>query len=359
MGADSQVDGWTTYLHNHQYRNTSFRTLHAGATRNEGYLSQMDEETAPPAVAAGFKSYIRIFTYLDHQGRLLDALAFAAAVAAGSALPLMNLVFGKFVTIFNNFAIGRLDPEQYMSQVSKYASVCPKYLWYNSEEQLTLSGRLYFVYLFVAKLVLTYIHSVAVSLAAIRATSALRLDFMRSLLRQPISFSDTQQHGSAVKVTANGNTVTNGIAEKLSVLVQSCSTFVAAFAVAFAVQWKLTLITMSVVPTIIIVTAICLSIEVKSEDKIFAILGRSSVWAEQVFSSISTVHAFWLQRLMTERYDAYLSEIERVGRKKSPNYGVLFSVEFFSVYSGYALAFWQGIRMFARGDITEPGDIVT
>lgn len=45
--------------------------------------------------------------------------------------------------------------------------------------------------------------------------------------------------------------------------------------------------------------------------------------------------------------------------KKSPNNGVLFSTEFFCVYAGYGLAFWQGVGMFVRGEIDEPGDVVT
>jgi ATP-binding cassette subfamily B (MDR/TAP) protein 1 len=55
----------------------------------------------------------------------------------------------------------------------------------------------------------------------------------------------------------------------------------------------------------------------------------------------------------------FLEKMEQVGRKKSPNYGVLFSIGFFCVYSGYGLAFWQGLRMYARGEVEEPGQIVT
>ncbi|KAL9091601.1 MAG: hypothetical protein Q9159_001339 [Coniocarpon cinnabarinum] len=298
------------------------------------------DDAKEQANPSGFKSYMRIFTYADRASSSLYFAALVAAVAAGIALPLMDLVFGKFVTTFNNFAVGAVTPDQYMSQVSKYA--------------------LYFVYLAIAKFCLVYIHSVAVSIAAIRATKALRLDFLQSLLRQDMSYFDSKAAESpSVKGTTNGNHVTNGISEKLSIFVQSCATFVAAFVVAFAVQWKLTLITVCVVPTIIIVTSICMSIELKNEDKLMSIFSRSSQLAEEVFSSISTVHAFWLQPLMAERYEVFLAEMERVGMKKSPNYGVLFSTEFFCVYSGYGLAFWQGIRMYARDEIKEPGDIVT
>lgn len=32
----------------------------------------------------------------------------------------MDLVFGKFVTAFNDFAVGTMDPAEYRSQVNKY-----------------------------------------------------------------------------------------------------------------------------------------------------------------------------------------------------------------------------------------------
>lgn len=97
-----------------------------------------------------------------------------------------------------------------------------------------MGNSIYLVYLFIAKFFLVYVHTVAASTAAIRATKALRLDFLQSLLRQDTSYFDSKKDGSpSVKVTTNGNIITNGISEKLSVIVQSCATFVVAFAVAF------------------------------------------------------------------------------------------------------------------------------
>lgn len=77
------------------------------------------------------------------------------------------------------------------------------------------------------------------------------------------------------------------------------------------------------------------------------------------FSTITTVHAFWLQPLMSRRYNDLLAEAERQGMRKSVNYGVMFSTQFFCIYAGYGLAFWQGIRMYVSGEIDQPGDIVT
>ena len=147
----------------------------------------------------------------------------------------------------------------------------------------------------------------------------------------------------------------NGISEKLTLTIQAISTFVSAFVVAFVVQWKLTLITISIVPTILIVTSVCVVIDTKNESQLLSIHSKAGLLAEEVFSTVRTVHAFWLNPLQSRKYDKLLGDAMEVGMKKSPNYAVLFSSEFFCVYSGYGLAFWQGIRMYARGEVKQSG----
>jgi ATP-binding cassette subfamily B (MDR/TAP) protein 1 len=143
----------------------------------------------------------------------------------------------------------------------------------------------------------------------------------------------------------------------LTLTIQGLSTFVSAFVVAFAVQWKLTLITVSIVPTIVVVVGLCIGIDTKNEAQLLPIYSKASSLAEEVFSTIRTVHAFWLNPLLSRKYDQYLDQAMVIGLKKSPIYAVLFSTEFFCVYSGFGLAFWQGIRMYFSGEIHESGDV--
>lgn len=225
---------------------------------------------------------------------------------------------------------------------------------------MTDCRRLYFIYLFIAKFLLTYIHTLAVSLAAIQTTKALRLHFLQSLLRQDMGYFDSNDTGSpSIKVTTNGNQVNNGISDKLSQTIASIATFVAAFAVAFAIQWKLTLITICIVPVVLIITSLCFVFDAPVEAKVNSYYSQAGMLAEEAFSTITTVHAFWLQPLMAKRYDNLLAQAQKEAMKKSIIYGFLFSGQFFCVYSGYALAFWQGIRMYVSGEIEEAGDIVT
>lgn len=61
-----------------------------------------------------------MFQYADQISWTLNGIAVIAAIAAGTLLPLMDLIFGKFVTAFNGFAMGTVSPTEYRSQVSEY-----------------------------------------------------------------------------------------------------------------------------------------------------------------------------------------------------------------------------------------------
>ncbi|ENI01981.1 hypothetical protein COCC4DRAFT_202734 [Bipolaris maydis ATCC 48331] len=302
--------------------------------------SDGNSDAASKEAEGGMGGYVRIFRYADRTSWILNVIAAIAAVAAGTLLPLMDLVFGKFVSTFTGFATGTITPAKYRSEVNKFT--------------------LYFVYLFIAKFSLVYIHSTFISIAAIRTTKAVRIDFLKHVIRQNIAYFDSDEAASVTtQATSNGHNVNNGISEKLSLTIQGVSTFVTAFIVAFVVQWKLTLITISVVPTIIVVISICVGLDTKNENQLLSIQSRAGQLAEEVFSTIRTVHAFWLHPLLSRKYDNILGDAMNVGMKKSPIYAVMFSTEFFCIYCGYGLAFWQGIRMFSRGEIKESGDVFT
>lgn len=219
--------------------------------------------------------------------------------------------------------------------------------------------RLYFVYLFIAKFFLVYIWTVLINITGIRAIRKLRIDFVRSVLRQEIPFFDNPTSSVASQITTNGNLISNGISEKLGLTIQALSTFIAAFVVAFAVQWKLTFIVLAIVPVNIVVTIICVVYDTMYEYQMFEIYSKSGSIAEEAFSTIRTAHAFWAFPKLSRRFTDTLTEARRIGDKKSLVYAILFPTEFFCIFAGYGLAFWQGMRMYASGEVSSPGTVVT
>jgi ATP-binding cassette subfamily B (MDR/TAP) protein 1 len=198
-----------------------------------------------------------------------------------------------------------------------------------------------------------------ISITAIRTTKALRIDFIRQTLRQEVSFFDSPSSSVSGQITTNGNLINHGISEKLGLIVTGLSTFFTAFIVAFAVQWKLTLIVICIVPVNIVVTIICVIFDTGYEFAMFDIYSRSGSLAEEAFATIRTAHAFWAFPKLSKRFSCILEEASNIGAKKSLIYAILFPTEFFCIFSGYGLAFWQGIKMYSTGEITQPGTVVT
>lgn len=71
------------------------------------------------------------------------------------------------------------------------------------------------------------------------------------------------------------------------------------------------------------------------------------------------MHAFWAHEKIISKYEQFLQSARKEGMKKSWIYAVLFSTQYFCVFSGIALAYWQGYRMYASGEIPDVGKVFT
>ena len=89
------------------------------------------------------------------------------------------------------------------------------------------------------------------------------------------------------------------------------------------------------------------------------IYSRASVLAQDALSSIKTIHAFGAQQKIITKYDDFLEESHKEGKKKSLLFGIMFSIQTFMVMSGTALAFWEGFRLYQSGEIGNVGTVFT
>ncbi|KAH6644200.1 putative ABC transporter [Boeremia exigua] len=306
---------------------------------DEAASKEAQEKAESDTDGGSLKDYFRVFTYASTADRILYALGFLGAIAAGAALPLMTLIFGQSTSAFNSQATGQ-DGASFTRDINRLV--------------------LYFVYLFAGRFVIGYLGTLCVCIAAARTTCALRKDFLEKLLRQDIAHFDRAGSGSAAsQVTTNGNRINQGIAEKLYTCVQGISLFFSGFIVALAVQWKLALIVMSIIPAIFLITGFCIGLDAPIEARVTKIYSQAGTLAQDAISSIRTIHAFGAHQKIVDRYETYLQKAHKEGNKKSVIYGVLFSGQTFLVMSGTALAFWQGFRMFKSGEIGDVGTVFT
>lgn len=170
----------------------------------------------------------------------------------------MTVIFGQFVSNFSNFTAGTGSPEQFKRDVNHVT------LW--------------FIYLFIGRFVLGYIASISIIISGMRTARAIWKAFVEHLLRMEIWHFDLPGQGSpATQVTTNANRINTGIGEKLTLIIQGIAMFFSAFIIAIVVQWKLALITISIIPLILIVTGICMGIDAMQESRIMKFYSDAGV----------------------------------------------------------------------------------
>lgn len=224
---------------------------------------------------------------------------------------------------------------------------------------LTLN-RLYFVYLGIGRFILAYAYNVLLTYNAYRIVRNIRHAYLKAALSQEVAYYDLGTSGSiATQATSNGKLIQGGIAEKLGLSFQGVSAFVTAFIVAFVTQWKLTLICLCIAPATMAVMAFVGISEAAIETKIFDVHAQANGYAEGIIGSTRTVHAFEMRSRLVSKFNEYLEEAHKYGRELSPWFAALFSAEYTIMYLGFGLAFWQGIHLYANGEIKSSGEIFT
>ncbi|GAB1195064.1 hypothetical protein APSETT444_004318 [Aspergillus pseudonomiae] len=223
---------------------------------------------------------------------------------------MVNLVLGKFMTLLSGSTIGTSFPDDFMSQVSKFSNI--------------------------------------------------RYEYLRAAFSQETGYFDQGTSGSiSTQATSNGKLIHSGISEKLGIFIQAIATFIAAFIIAFVSHWKLTLIICCIVPALLVVGGGFSFVDAGYETNILKVNAQAASYAENILSGVRAVHAFSLRPRIIHKYEQYLKSVFEIGMKKNPVYGVMFGSEYFIIYAGMGLAFWQGIHMLARGDIPDIGTVFT
>jgi ATP-binding cassette, subfamily B (MDR/TAP), member 1 len=86
---------------------------------------------------------------------------------------------------------------------------------------------------------------------------------------------------------------------------------------------------------------------------------RSHAIAEGVLSSIRTALALRATDKLLLKYKTHLNYAASLGRKRAPILGIQTGIYMFMICAAYALAFWYGIHLFARGEAKSSGNVIT
>ncbi|XP_012063835.1 PREDICTED: multidrug resistance protein homolog 49-like [Atta cephalotes] len=184
------------------------------------------------------------------------------------------------------------------------------------------------------------------NIAASRQISRIRKIFLRAVLRQDMSWYDTNTSTNfASRINEDLEKMKDGMGEKLSIITYLITSFVSSVIISFVYGWLLTLVMLSCAPIIIITTAFVAKVQSSLSAKELTAYGQAGSVAEEVLASIRTVVAFNGEKKEVERYSEKLAPAEKSGIRRGMWSGIGGGVMWLIIYLSYALAFWYGVKL--------------
>nr|XP_030712891.1 phosphatidylcholine translocator ABCB4 isoform X8 [Globicephala melas] len=287
---------------------------------------------------------LTLFRYSDWQDKLFMSFGTIMAIAHGSGLPLMMIVFGemtdRFVNIGGNFSF----PVNFSLLMLNPARIL--------EEEMTRYAY-YYSGLGAGVLVAAYIQVSFWTLAAGRQIKKIRQEFFHAILRQEIGWFDINDTTELnTRLTDDISKISEGIGDKVGMFFQAIATFFAGFIVGFLRGWKLTLVIMAISPILGLSTAVWAKILSAFSDKELAAYAKAGAVAEEALGAIKTVIAFGGQNRELKRYQKHLENAKKIGIKKAISANISMGIAFLLIYASYALAFWYASTLVIAKEYT-------
>ncbi|EPQ31809.1 abc multidrug transporter [Pseudozyma flocculosa PF-1] len=315
------------------------------ATRGE------QAETTPAATSSPVSSkasFSQIFAFADGRLALLNIIGLLAAAAAGVAQPLMTIFIGRISTSFLRYSNAFFDHDLDIFHVAQ------KQLYHDIRQD-----SLILVYLGIAIFAASYIYMAAWSYTSEKICCRIREAYLRSTLQQEIAYFDEYGPGQlASHIRSDVHTIQSAINEKMPMTLMYVSTFVASVAVAFSQSWKLSLVLLPIAPTILVAGGVMSVLTKAAKQTELASTSKGANRAEEACRSIRTVKAFGKEAAMLEQYDRCNEETTLQGAKIGKLQGIGVGSLMWTIYSGYALAFWYGSKLIGQGELS-PGRIIS
>ncbi|KAE8674175.1 hypothetical protein F3Y22_tig00111769pilonHSYRG00531 [Hibiscus syriacus] len=266
---------------------------------------------------------------------VLVILGCLGALINGGSLPWYSFLFGKFVNKIAKESKG--DKTQMMKDVQM---ICQ-----------------FMSLLAVIVVIGAYLEITCWRLVGERSAQRIRTKYLRAVLRQDISFFDTEvltgdiMHG----ISSDAAQIQEVMGEKVT---RKVRTFHASFTancgytVWFIAAWKVALVVFSVTPLMMSCGIAYKAIYGGLTAKEKVSYRKAGTIAEQAIGSIRTVFSFVVEENLAARYGELFSKSVPLGAKIGFAKGAGIGVIYLVTYSTWELAFWYGSILVARNEIT-------
>lgn len=274
--------------------------------------------------------FYKLFSFADSTDYVLMILGTIGALGNGLSMPLMTILFGELVDSFGR-ASNTKDVVDAVSKVS-----------------------LKFVYLALGAGAASFLEVACWMVTGERQASRIRSLYLKTILRQDITFFDKETNTGEVVGRMSGDTVLiqDAMGEKVGKFIQLVSTFWGGFVIAFIKGWLLTLVMLSSIPPLVMAGAVMAILISKMASRGQAAYAKAANVVEQTIGSIRTVASFTGEKQATTNYNNSLVKAYKSGVHEGLAAGMGLGAVMFIIFGSYALAVWYGAKMIIENDYT-------
>lgn len=278
--------------------------------------------------------FYKLFIFADRLDIALMILGTIGAIGNGMSQPLMTLIFGKLI---NTFA-GSSGKPDLVDQISK---VCLDY-----------------VYLAIGAGIASILQMSCWMVSGETQATRIRGLYLKTILRQDISFFDTQTTTGEVIGRMSGDTVLiqDAMGEKVGKFIQFASTFFGGFIIGFIKGWLLALVLCSCIPALVAAGGSMALIMSKMSSRGQIAYADAGNVLEQTVGAIRTVASFTGEKRAIKKYDDKLLVAYKSTNKQGLVSGLGLGVILLVVFSIYGLAVYYGSKLvltkgYSGGDV--------
>ncbi|KAJ9169431.1 hypothetical protein P3X46_017631 [Hevea brasiliensis] len=292
-----------------------------------------------------------LFHYADWIDKLLMFFGILGSMGDGLSTPLTMYTLSG---VINDYATSESD-----TGISLSIEVVDKY-----------SLRLLYVATFVGTS--AFLEGICWTRTAERQASRIRMEYLKSVLRQEVGFFDKQATSNSTfqvisAISSDANSIQDTIAEKIPNCLAHLSSFIFTLVVAFKLSWRLALTTlpftfMFIIPGVVF-GKLLMHIGTMGKEA-YAVAGGI---AEQAISSIRTVYSYVGEHQTLERFGNALQKSMELGIKQGlakglliGSMGMIFAVWGFLAWAGSVLVTEKGEKggaVFVSGICTILGGV--
>ncbi|KAG8699619.1 hypothetical protein FRC08_005185, partial [Ceratobasidium sp. 394] len=288
-----------------------------------GAVSSSDLNVARPK----FKGhpYFYVFTYAGRSDWLIYVLGLVTAIISGAGFPVLDLVYGYWTT-----AVVSGESPSYIRGVT------------NTMAGVSLAVG-------VMQLVVTPVFLCCFTIASSRITNKLRRAYLRAVLHQDIEFFEHVGPGEVgTRILKDINTIKAAAGEKLGFTVWAFTTLLVALIMAFSRAARLAGVVFGVVPLAVILFFGIGYLSVLADSRLLDVSGQAGTLLEQILGSVRVVQAFAAESFLAKKYDSYLSQIQKLGARRSVVRGLELGTIYCVLNLTYSVCFWYGSRLIVR-----------